>query len=162
VLHILRPLGEGLSRLQINSNVIPEAFAETDYIRPQTIAALDLRPREELLSHMERRDFFKSKMQRARRDSGLHLIETLLIEQALVDSSHMSNTAMIDARITLEELRSETLTSAHPSCFMEPRDELANVMLELPEAERWSPSAIYDYYTCAGSPRLEIKAWGSQ
>ena len=53
---------------------------------------------------------------------------------------------MIDAKIRLEELRFEDLTSPHPSAFTELRDELANLMLDLPEPERWSSSAIYDYY----------------
>ena len=53
---------------------------------------------------------------------------------------------MIDAKIRLEELRFEVLTSPHPSAFTELRDELANLMLVLPEPERWSSSAIYDYY----------------
>ena len=95
---------------------------------------------------MERREFFKNKMERARRDSGVHLVETLLNEQALVDSSHSSNAATIDAKLRLEELRFETLSSTHPSSFTALRDELANLLLELPEAERWSPSAIYDFY----------------
>ena len=92
---------------------------------------------------MERREFFKNKMERARRDSGVHLVETLLNEQALVDSSHSCNAAVIDAKLRLEELRFETLSSTHPSSFTALRDELANLLLELPEAERWSPSAIY-------------------
>ena len=95
---------------------------------------------------MERREFFKHKMERARRDSGVHLFETLLNEQALVDSSHSSNAAVIDAKLRLEELRFETLSSTHPSSFTALRDELANLLLELPEAERWSPSAIYIKY----------------
>ena len=85
-------------------------------------------------------------MERAGRDSGMHLVETLLNEQALVDSSHSSNAAVIDAKLRLEELRFETLSSTHPSSFTALRDELANLLLELPEAERWSPSAIYDFY----------------
>ena len=53
---------------------------------------------------------------------------------------------MIDAKIRLEELRFEVLTSPPPSAFTELRDELANLILDLPELERWSSSAIYDYY----------------
>ena len=95
---------------------------------------------------MERREFFKNKMERAHRDSGVHLVEALLNEQALVDSSHSSDAAVIDAKLRLEELRFETLSSTHPSSFTALRDELANLLLELPEAERWSPSVIYDFY----------------
>ena len=127
----------------INANKIPEEFADTYLIRPQTLASLDLKLRHALLSLMERREFFKNKMERARRDSGVHLVETLLNAQALVDSSHSSNAAIIDAKLRLEELRFETLSSTHPSSFTALRDELANLLLELPEAERWSPSAIY-------------------
>ena len=130
----------------INANKIPEEFADTYLIRPQTIASLHLKLRDALLSLMERREYFKNKMERARRDSGVHLVETLLEEQALVDSSHCSNAAIIDAKLRLEELRFETLSSTHPSSFTARRDELANLLLELPEAERWSPSAIYDFY----------------
>ena len=130
----------------INTDKIPEEFADTYLIRPQTLASLDLKLRDALLSLMERREYFKNKMERARRDSGVHLVETLLEEQALVDSSHCSNAAIIDAKLRLEELRFETLSSTHPSSFTALRDELANLLLELPEAERWSPSAIYDFY----------------
>ena len=131
----------------INTDKIPEEFADITYIiRPQTLASLDLKLRDALLSLMERREFFKNKMERARRDSGVHLVETLLSEQALVDSSHASKAAIIDAKLRLEELRFETLSSTHPSSFTALRDELANLLLELPEAERWSPSAIYDFY----------------
>ena len=130
----------------INTDRIPEEFADTYLIRPQTLASLDLKLRDALLSLMERREFFKNKMERARRDSGVHLVETLLNEQALVDFSHSSNAAIIDAKLRLEELRFETLSSTHPSSFTALRDELANLLLELPEAERWSPSAIYDFY----------------
>ena len=130
----------------INADRIPEEFADTYVIRPQTLASLDLKLRDALLSLMERREFFKNKMERARRDSGVHLVETLLSEQALVDSSHSSNAAIIDAKLRLEELRFETLSSTHPSSFTALRDELANLLLELPETERWSPSAIYDFY----------------
>ena len=130
----------------INANKIPEEFADTYLIRPQTLASLDLKLRDARLSLMERREFYKNKMERARRDSGVHLVETLLNEQALVDSSHSSNAAVIDAKLRLKELRFETLSSTHPSSFTALRDELANLLLELPEAERWSPSAIYDFY----------------
>ena len=71
----------------INADRIPEEFADTYVIRPQTLASLDLKLRDALLSLMEWREFFKNKMERARRDSGVHLVETLLSEQALVDSS---------------------------------------------------------------------------
>ena len=43
-------------------------------------------------------------------------------------------------------MRFETLASSHPSAFTEVRDELANLMLDLPEAERWPSSAIYDFF----------------
>ena len=85
-------------------------------------------------------------MQQARRDSGLQLLDTLLDEQARADSSHASSTAVMDAKIRLEELRFELLASSHPASFTELRDELANPLLDLPQAERWSPSAIYDDY----------------
>ena len=77
----------------IDANKIPEEFADTYYyfIRPQTIAALDLKLHDALLSLMGRREYFKDKMQRARRDSGVHLVEALLNEQALVDCSHSTN-----------------------------------------------------------------------
>ena len=130
----------------IDANRIPEEFADTYLIRPQTIAALDLKLYDALLSLMGRREYYKDKMQRARRDSGVHLIEALLNEQSLVDCSHSSNAAAIDAKLRLEELRFETLSSTHPSSFTERRDELTNLLLELPEAERWPPSAIWDFY----------------
>ena len=53
---------------------------------------------------------------------------------------------IIDAKIRLEEVRFEILASSHPSAFTELRDELVNLMLDLPEPERWSSSAIYEYY----------------
>ena len=95
---------------------------------------------------MERREFYKGKMQPSRRDSGLHLLERLLEARANADLTHSSNTAVIDAKIRLENLRFETLASSHPSAFTEVRDELANLMLDLPAAERWSASTIFDYY----------------
>ena len=95
---------------------------------------------------MERREFYKGKILQSRRDSGLHLLDRLLDEQARADSTRSSNTAAIDAKIRLEELRFEILASSYPSAFTVLRDELANLMLDLPEAERWSSSAIYDYY----------------
>ena len=48
----------------INANKIPEEFADTYLIRPQTIASLSLTLRDALLSLMERREFFKNKMER--------------------------------------------------------------------------------------------------
>ena len=95
----------------IDANEIPEEFADTYLVRPQTIASLDLMLRDALLSLMGRREFFKNKMERTRRDSGVHLVETLLNEQALVDCSHSSNATVIDAKLRLEELRFETLSS---------------------------------------------------
>ena len=130
----------------INANTIPDEYADIYFIRPQSIAALDLKLRDDLLSLMERREFYKGKMQPSRRDSGLHLLDKLLEEQAHADITHASNTSVIDAKIRLENLRFETLASSHPSSFTELRDELANLMLDLPELERWSSSAIYDYY----------------
>ena len=106
---------------------------------------------------MERREFYKGKMQPSRRDSGLHLLDRLLEERAHADLTHSSNTAVIDAKIRLENLRFETLASSHPSAFTELRDELANLMLDLPELERWSSSAIYDYYLLAS---LDDKSLG--
>ena len=85
-------------------------------------------------------------MQQSRRNSGLHLLDRLLDEQARADSTHASNTAVIDAKIRLENLRFETLASSHPSAFTELRDELVNFVLDLPEPERWSSSAIYDFF----------------
>ena len=85
-------------------------------------------------------------MQPSRRDSGLHLLDRLLDEQAHADMTHASNTAVIDAKIRLENLRFETLASSHPSAFTEVRDELANLMLDLPEPERWPSSAIFDFF----------------
>ena len=82
---------------------------------------------------MERREFYKGKMQPSRRDSGLHLLDKLLEERAHADITHASNTSVIDAKIRLENLRFETLASSHPSSFTELRDELANLMLDLPE-----------------------------
>ena len=87
----------------IDTNKIPEDFADTYFARSHTIAALDLKLRDALLSLMGRREFFKDKMQRARRDSGVHLDEALLNEKALVDYSHSSNAAVIDVRLRLEE-----------------------------------------------------------
>ena len=96
---------------------------------------------------MERREFYQGKMQQSRRNSGLHLLDRLLDEQARANSTHASNTsAVIVATIRLEELRFEILASSHPSAFTELRDELVNFVLDLPEPERWSSSAIYDYY----------------
>ena len=80
---------------------------------------------------MERREFYKGKMQQSLRDSGLHLLDKLFDEQARADSTHASNTVVIDAKIRLENLRFETLASSHPSAFTEVRDELANLMLDL-------------------------------
>ena len=54
---------------------------------------------------------------RARRDSGVNLVEAFLNEQSLVDCSHSSNAAAIDAKLMLQELRFETLSSTHPSSF---------------------------------------------
>ena len=71
-------------------------------------------------------------MQHAQRDSGLHLLDTLLDEQARADSSHALNTAVIDAKIRLEDLRFELLSSSHPSSFTELRDKLAKLLLDLP------------------------------
>ena len=82
---------------------------------------------------MERREFYKGKMQPSRRDSGLHLLDRLLEARAHADLTHSSNTAVIDAKIRLENLRFETLASSHPSAFTDVRDELANLMLDLPE-----------------------------
>jgi len=130
----------------ISINAIPEEYSDIYFIRPISIAALDLKLRDDLLSLMERREFYKGKMQPSRRDSGLHLLDKLLEEQAHADITHASNTSVIDATIRLENLRFETLASSHPSSFTELRDELANLMLDLPELERWSSSAIYDYY----------------
>jgi len=130
----------------ISANTIPDEYSDIYYIRPQSIAALDLKLRDDLLSLMERREFYKGKMQTSRRDSGLHLLDRLLDEQAHADMSHASNTAVIDAKIRLENLRFETLASSHPSAFTEVRDELANLMLDLPEPERWPSSAIFDFF----------------
>ena len=103
---------------------------------------------------MERWEFYKGKMQPSRRDSGLHLLERLLEARAHADLTHSSNTAVIDAKIRLENLRFETLASSHPSAFTEVRDELANLMLDLLAAERWSASNIFDYIiTSDCSPR---------
>ena len=95
---------------------------------------------------MESREFYQGKMLQSRRDSGLHLLDKLLDEQARADLTHASNTAVIDAKIRLENLRFKTLASSHPSAFTEVRDELATLMLDLPEPERWSSSATYDYF----------------
>jgi hypothetical protein len=130
----------------ISANTIPDEYSDIYYIRPQSIAALDLKLREDLLSLMESREFYQGKMLQSRRDSGLHLLDKLLDEQARADLTHASNTAVIDAKIRLENLRFETLASSHPSAFTEVRDELANLMLDLPEPERWPSSAIYDYF----------------
>ena len=54
----------------INVNTIPDGYSEIYFIRPISIAALDLKLRDDLLSLMERRGFYKGKMQPSRRDSG--------------------------------------------------------------------------------------------
>jgi len=72
----------------ISANTIPDEYSDIYYIRPQSIAALDLKLRDDLLSLMERREFYKGKMQTSRRDSGLHLLDRLLDEQAHADMSH--------------------------------------------------------------------------
>ena len=68
------------------------------------------------------------------------MLDRLLEARAHADLTvtHSSNTAVVDAKIRLENLRFETLASSHPSVFTEVRDELANLMLDLPEPERWS------------------------
>ena len=130
----------------ININSIPDEYSDIYFHRPISIAALALKLRDDLLSLMERREFYKGKMQTSRRDSGLHLLDRLLDEQAHADTTHASNTAVIDAKIRLENLRFQTLASSHPSAFTEVRDELANLMLDHPEPERWPSSAIYDFF----------------
>jgi hypothetical protein len=98
----------------ISANTIPDEYSDIYYIRPQSIAALDLKLREDLLSLMESREFYQGKMLQSRRDSGLHLLDKLLDEQARADLTHASNTAVIDAKIRLENLRFHpTLRRAH-------------------------------------------------
>jgi len=130
----------------VDANAVPDEYSDIYFVRPISIAALDLKLRDDLLSLMERREFYKGKMQPSRRDSGLHLLERLLEARVHAELTHSSNTAVIDAKIRLENLRFETLASSHPSAFTEVRDELANLMLDLPAAERWSASTIFDYY----------------
>ena len=76
----------------INSDAIPDEYSDIYHIRPQSIAALDLKLRDDLLSLTERREFYKGKMQPSRRDSGLHLLDRLLDEQARADSTHAAPT----------------------------------------------------------------------
>ena len=81
----------------INVNSIPDEYSDMYFIRPISIAALDLKLRDDLLSLMERREFYKGKMQPSRRDSaGLHLLDRLIDEQAHADITHASNTAVTD------------------------------------------------------------------
>ena len=134
----------------ISVNRIPDEYSDIYYIRPISIVALDVQLRDDLLSLMERREFYKGKMQQSRRDSGVHLLDRLLDEQAHVDITHASNTAVINAKIRLENLRFETLASSHPSAFTEVRDELPTSCWTSrnPSDGRHRPSMI-SFYVCS-------------
>ena len=53
----------------VDANTVPDEYSDIYFIRPISIASLDLKLRDDLLSLMERREFYKSKMQPPRRDS---------------------------------------------------------------------------------------------
>ena len=67
----------------ISANTIPDEYADIYFIRPQSIAALDLKLMDDLLSLMERREFYKGKMEQSRIPDFTYLTGSLTNNLAL-------------------------------------------------------------------------------
>ena len=131
------------------TEALPDALAASFLVRPYAIGAINLKLRDLLLSLIARRDYYKSKLSTASSASGELLMKALL--QDLESSAHACalDAAVLRARNRLNELASTVLNSTDPQEFTALRDELTELMLELPADQRLTPSQIFQVYESA-------------
>ena len=128
------------------------ALAASFFVRPYAIGAIDLKYRDLLLSLIARRDYYKCKLSTASSASGELLMRALLKE--LESSAHACalDAAVINAKSRLDELATTVLSSPNPAEFASLRDELTELMLELPAEQRHTAAQIYHIYESTTSP----------
>ena len=135
--------------LPATTDALPEALATGFFVRPYAINAIDLKLRDLLLSLIARRDYYKSKLPTASSASGELLMRALLHE--LESSAHACalDASILRAKNRLDELASIVLTSPDPKEFTSLRDELTELMLELPTEQRLTQSQVFHVYESA-------------
>ena len=128
------------------TEALPDALAASFLVRPYAIGAINLKLRDLLLSLIARRDYYKSKLSTASSASGELLMKALLHE--LESSAHACalDASILHAKNRLDELASTVLNSPDPKEFTSLRDELTELMLELPAEQRLTPSQIFHVY----------------
>ena len=128
------------------------ALTASFFVRPYALGAIDLKYRDLLLSLIARRDYYKSKLSTATSASGELLMRALLRE--LESSAHACalDAAGINAKTRLDELTTTVLSSPDPAGFASMRDELTELMLELPAEQRHTRAQIFHIYTSPPSP----------
>ena len=113
-------------------DALPEALATDFHVRPYAINAINLKLRDLLLGLIARRDYYKSKQNTTSSASGELLMRALLRELASSAHACALDSAVINAEMRLDELATTILSSPNPAEFAALRDELAELMLELP------------------------------
>jgi len=131
------------------TEALPDALAASFLVRPYAIGAINLKLRDLLLSLIARRDYYKFKLSTASSASGELLMKALLLD--LESSAHACalDASILHAKNRLDELASTVLNSPDPKEFTSLRDELTELMLELPTEQRLTSSQIFHIYESA-------------